>query len=90
MEMITDGTAGHHHRQAVVPVSTTRPPGASSFSLQLSGESTERLAVISRDVAHRLASVPGLGLEAVRSEAGTGEEEVQIVVDRDRRVGARS
>ena len=35
--------------------------GASSFSLQLSGESTERLAVISRDVAHRLSSVPGLG-----------------------------
>jgi HAE1 family hydrophobic/amphiphilic exporter-1 len=58
--------------------------GASSFSLQLSGESTERLAVISRDVAHRLSSVPGLGLEAVRSEAGTGEEEVQIIVDRDR------
>jgi HAE1 family hydrophobic/amphiphilic exporter-1 len=56
--------------------------GGSSFSLQLSGESTEKLAAISREVAHRLSSVPGL--EAVRSEAGTGDEEVQVVVDRDR------
>jgi HAE1 family hydrophobic/amphiphilic exporter-1 len=56
--------------------------GASSFSLQLAGESTERLAEISREVAHRLSSVPGL--ETVRSEAGTGEQEVQVVVNRDR------
>jgi HAE1 family hydrophobic/amphiphilic exporter-1 len=56
--------------------------GSSSFSMQLSGESTERLADISRDVARRLSSVPGL--EAVRSEAGTGEEEVQVIVNRDR------
>ena len=56
--------------------------GATSFSLQLSGESTERLAAISREVAHRLSSVEGL--EAVRSEAGTGEQEVQVVVNRDR------
>ncbi len=56
--------------------------GSTSFSLQLSGESTERLADISREVAHRLSSVPGL--EAVRSEAGTGEQEVQVVVNRDR------
>jgi HAE1 family hydrophobic/amphiphilic exporter-1 len=56
--------------------------GASAFTLQLSGESTERLATISQEVAHRLSSVPGL--EAVRSEAGTGEEEVQVIVDRDR------
>ena len=33
-------------------------------------------------MAHRLSSVPGL--EAVRSEAGTGEQEVQVVVNRDR------
>jgi HAE1 family hydrophobic/amphiphilic exporter-1 len=58
-------------------------PGTStSFSLQLAGESTERLADISRDVAHRLSSVEGL--EAVRSEAGTGEQEVQVIVNRDR------
>jgi HAE1 family hydrophobic/amphiphilic exporter-1 len=56
--------------------------GATAFSLQLSGESTERLAEISREVAHRLSSVEGL--EAVRSEAGTGEQEVQVVVNRDR------
>lgn len=56
--------------------------GATSFSIQLSGDSTELLAEISRDVAHRLSSVPGL--EAVRSEAGTGEQEVQVVVNRDR------
>lgn len=56
--------------------------GASAFTLQLSGESTERLVTISQDVARRLSSVPGL--EAVRSEAGTGEEEVQVIVNRDR------
>jgi len=56
--------------------------GSTAFSLQLSGESTDRLAVISEEVAHRLSSVPGL--EAVRSEAGTGEQEVQVVVNRDR------
>jgi HAE1 family hydrophobic/amphiphilic exporter-1 len=56
--------------------------GSTSFSLQLSGESTERLAGISQEVAHRLASVPGL--EAVRSEAGTGDQEVQVIVNRDR------
>jgi len=56
--------------------------GASAFTLQLSGESTERLATISHEVARRLSSVPGL--ESPRSEAGTGEEEVQVVVNRDR------
>jgi HAE1 family hydrophobic/amphiphilic exporter-1 len=56
--------------------------GASAFTLQLSGESTERLATISQEVARRLSSVAGL--EAVRSEAGTGEEEVQVIVNRDR------
>ncbi len=56
--------------------------GTSTFSLQVSGESTERLAGISRDVARYLSNVPGL--EAVRSEAGSGEEEVQVIVDRDR------
>ncbi len=53
-----------------------------TFSLQLSGESTERLADLSFEVAQRLAAVPGL--EAVRSEARTGDEEVQVIVDRDR------
>ena len=56
--------------------------GATAFTLQLTGESTERLAELSHDVAKRLSSVPGL--EAVRSEAGTGEQEVQVIVNRDR------
>jgi HAE1 family hydrophobic/amphiphilic exporter-1 len=56
--------------------------GASAFTLQLAGESTERLAEISHEVAKRLSVVPGL--ESVRSEAGTGEDEVQVVVNRDR------
>ena len=56
--------------------------GSTTFTLQLSGESTERLAKISHEVARRLSSVPGL--EAVRSEAGTGDEEVQVIVNRDR------
>jgi HAE1 family hydrophobic/amphiphilic exporter-1 len=56
--------------------------GGAAFTLQLAGESTERLATISHEVAARLSSVPGL--EAVRSEAGTGDEEVQVIVNRDR------
>ena len=56
--------------------------GSTTFTLQLAGESTERLATISHEVARRLSSVPGL--EAVRSEAGTGDEEVQVIVNRDR------
>jgi HAE1 family hydrophobic/amphiphilic exporter-1 len=56
--------------------------GATAFSLQLVGESTERLAEVSQDVVRRLEAVPGL--EAVRSEAGVGEEEVQVIVNRDR------
>ncbi len=56
--------------------------GSSNFSLQLAGDSTERLAEISFDVAQRLSSIDGL--EAVRSEARTGDEEVQVIVDRDK------
>lgn len=56
--------------------------GSSAFSLQVSGESTERLAPLSQDIARRLAAIPGF--ETVRSAAGTGEQEVQVVVNRDR------
>ena len=56
--------------------------GGERFSIQLSGESTERLAVIAADVARVLRSVEGL--ETVRSEAREGDEEVQIIVDRAR------
>lgn len=52
------------------------------FSLQLSGDSTERLYDLSFEVSRQLASVPGL--EGVHSEARSGDEQVHIVVDRDR------
>jgi len=56
--------------------------GGQRFSVQLTGESTEKLAELSDEVARVMSSVPGL--EAVRSEAREGDEEVQIVVDRQR------
>jgi HAE1 family hydrophobic/amphiphilic exporter-1 len=52
------------------------------FTLQVAGESTERLAVVAEEMAHMLRQVPGLS--GVRSEAREGEEEVQIEVDRAR------
>ena len=58
------------------------PMSGSSFSIQLAGESTEQLADLAAAVAQRLSSLKGL--EAVRSEAGTGDEEVQVIVDRQR------
>jgi HAE1 family hydrophobic/amphiphilic exporter-1 len=56
--------------------------GGQRFSVQLTGESSEKLAVLSDEVARVLASVKGL--ESVRSEAREGDEEVQIVVNRRR------
>ena len=52
------------------------------FSLQLSGDSTERLYELSFEVSRQLAAMPGL--EGVHSEARSGDEQVHIVVDRDR------
>ncbi len=52
------------------------------FGLQLSGDSTERLYDLSFEVSRQLASLPGL--EGVHSEARSGDEQVHIVVDRDR------
>ncbi|HSC09221.1 MAG TPA: efflux RND transporter permease subunit [Steroidobacteraceae bacterium] len=52
------------------------------FSLQLSGDSTEQLAELSFELARQLRAVEGL--ESVRSEARDGEEEIQIIVDRQR------
>jgi HAE1 family hydrophobic/amphiphilic exporter-1 len=52
------------------------------FSLQLSGDSTERLYELSFEVARQMATLPGL--EGVHSEARSGDEQVHIVVDRDR------
>ena len=56
--------------------------GGQRFSVQLTGESTEKLAALADEVARVMSSVKGL--EAVRSEAREGDEEVQIVVDRER------
>lgn len=52
------------------------------FSLQLSGESTERLGAIAADLSRVLRELPEF--DSVRSEARDGDEEVQIVVDRAR------
>jgi HAE1 family hydrophobic/amphiphilic exporter-1 len=52
------------------------------FTLQLTGESTERLATLADELARVLRQVPGLS--GVRSEATEGEEEVRISVDRAR------
>jgi len=52
------------------------------FSLQVSGDATEQLAELSFELARQLRGVKGL--ESVRSEARDGEEEVQIIVDRQR------
>jgi hydrophobic/amphiphilic exporter-1 (mainly G- bacteria), HAE1 family len=56
--------------------------GGQRFSVQLTGESSEKLAVIADDVARVLSA--SKGLESVRSEAREGDEEVQIVVNRQR------
>jgi HAE1 family hydrophobic/amphiphilic exporter-1 len=53
-----------------------------NFSLQVTGESTERLAAVADDMVRVLSGVKGLS--AVRSEAHEGDEEVQITVDRGR------
>jgi HAE1 family hydrophobic/amphiphilic exporter-1 len=50
--------------------------------IQVAGESSEQLAALSREVARVLAQIPGF--KDVRSEAEAGEEEVQVVVDRER------
>ena len=54
--------------------------GGDGFSLQISGDSTTELNAISYDVVRVLSTVDGL--EDVRSDAQTGDREVQVVVDR--------
>jgi HAE1 family hydrophobic/amphiphilic exporter-1 len=56
--------------------------GSQGFSLQLSGESTLRLAGLSRDLVRTLAGVKGF--DSVRSTAKSGEQELQVRVDRAR------
>ena len=54
--------------------------GGDGFSLQISGDSTTELNAISYDVVRVLSTVDGL--EDVRTDAQTGDREVQVVVDR--------
>jgi hydrophobic/amphiphilic exporter-1 (mainly G- bacteria), HAE1 family len=53
-----------------------------NLSLQVSGESTARLAAVAADLVRVLGGVEGL--EGVRSDARDGDDEVQIIVDRTR------
>ena len=54
--------------------------GQEGFSLQLSGESTAVLSELSPEVERVLSTIPGL--TNVRSDASTGDLEIQITVDR--------
>lgn len=56
--------------------------GEQSIRIQLMGKSSEHLETLAREVAWTLSRV--VGLSDVRSEAETGDEEVHVVVDRDR------
>jgi HAE1 family hydrophobic/amphiphilic exporter-1 len=53
-----------------------------SFSMRLTGESTEQLVALSGAVVQRLRDVKGF--DSVRTTAKAGEHEIQVVVDRDR------
>jgi len=53
-----------------------------TIRVQLIGKSSERLVELSHEIAWTLSQIPGL--VDVRSEAEIGEEEVQVIVDRER------
>src|SRR5690606_7873011 len=54
--------------------------GGEGFSVQISGDSTERLNDLAADVVRVLSSIEGL--TELRSDADTGEREVRVTVDR--------
>ncbi len=56
--------------------------GSDGLSVQITGESTERLATIAADLARVLANVEGV--DTARSDARNGDSEVEIQVDRAR------
>jgi len=56
--------------------------GGEGFSLQIAGDSTERLNVLAADLARSLEALGGL--KDLRSDAEFGEREVQVSVDRAR------
>ena len=53
-----------------------------SFSMRLTGESTEELVALSHTVVQRLRDLKGF--DSVRSTAKAGEHEIQVIVDRER------
>lgn len=56
--------------------------GGEGFSLQISGDSTERLNELAVEVGRSLSSIEGL--TDIRSDAESGEREVRVIVDRIR------
>ena len=81
MERVHGGHAGDHHRQAELCV-RRHGSSATSFSLQLRANRPSSWRTF--HARWRTGSSSVEGLEAVRSEAGTGEQEVQVIVNRDR------
>ena len=53
-----------------------------SFSMRLTGESTEELVALAHTVVQRLRDVKGF--DSVRTTAKAGEHEIQVIVDRER------
>jgi HAE1 family hydrophobic/amphiphilic exporter-1 len=60
--------------------------GGEGFTIQISGDSTELLNELSKDVARALSLVEGL--KDVRSDAESGDTEVRVTIDRDRAAAA--
>ena len=56
--------------------------GGENLRVQVAGESSGRLTELSHEIARVLSQIRGF--KDVRSEAEAGEEEVQVVIDRDR------
>ncbi len=59
-----------------------RAGGQEGISIQLVGDSTERLVELSREVVRVMNTVEGL--QNAQSGAGIGEQEIQVRIDRDR------
>ncbi len=56
--------------------------GGEGFSLQVSGDSTEQLTGISKELIRVLSTIDGL--QSLRSDAAAGEREIRVSVDRIR------
>jgi len=56
--------------------------GGDGFSIQLSGDSSEQLRVLAPEVMRLLGQVDGL--IDLRQDVGSSEQEVRVIVDRDR------